>query len=150
MARMTIRREDIERCIAEQRPLTVCEPACGSGSMVIAVAEAIKEMGFDPGQVMLATLIDLDPICMQMAFLQMALKDIPAICIHGDSLAGTEFERAVTLAALHQRWEPRAAAEAEVPDDDPEREDAVVVVESAPETEDTPSQVQPVRTELSE
>jgi hypothetical protein len=108
MARMQVNREHVEAVIAQGRPITVMEPACGTGAMVIAFAEEIREMELDPAQVMLATLVDVDSLCIQMAFLQMWMKNIPAICIQGNSLALTEVERACTPAALLQRWPAKA------------------------------------------
>ncbi len=110
IAQMQLDRALIERVVAEQRPVTICDPACGAGGMIIAAAEALCELGFQPENVMLATLTDIDPLCMKMAFLQMWIKNSPAICIHGDTLRLEEFERAVTPAALRQRWPEREAS----------------------------------------
>ena len=104
MAKMVITREEVNRIVAQGRPVTVSDPACGTGIMITAFAQEIREMQFDPAQVMLATLVDVDSLCVQMAFLQMWMKNIPAICVQGNSLLLTEVERACTPAALLQRW----------------------------------------------
>jgi hypothetical protein len=131
MARMQITRDVIEAVVAQKRPLTICDPACGAGGMIIAAAEAIRSEGFEPHQVMLATLTDVDPLCMKMAFLQMWMKNIPAVCIHGDSLRVEEYERAVTPAALLQQW-PKSAPQIETPSSTPSAEPEVEVEDASP------------------
>jgi hypothetical protein len=108
-ARLKCSPDVVESAKAENRPVIVLDPACGSGGMVLAIAEAMSEQGFEPQEFMLATLVDVDPVCMQMAFLQMWLKNIPAICVHGNSLTLEEFERASTPGALLQRWPDESA-----------------------------------------
>ena len=49
---------------------------------------------------LLATLVDIDQLAFQMAYLQMTLKGIPAICVHGNSLTLEEYESALTPAAI--------------------------------------------------
>lgn len=106
IARMNVSRESVEAALAEGRPLTLCEPAAGAGCMVIAVADHLKELGFDLQRTLFATLIDVDALAYQMAFLQMSLKDIPAVCVHGDSIALTERECAFTIAGAIQQGLP--------------------------------------------
>ncbi|MFL6600750.1 MAG: N-6 DNA methylase [Steroidobacteraceae bacterium] len=116
MAKMQVSREHVDAVIAQGGPVTVMEPACGTGVFIIAFAEEIREMKLDPAQVMLATLVDVDALCIQMAFLQMWMKNIPAICIQGNSLAMTEVERACTPAALLQRWPAKSEGDQGVVD----------------------------------
>ncbi|WP_321817857.1 MULTISPECIES: N-6 DNA methylase [unclassified Paraburkholderia] len=64
----------------------VHEPACGAGGMVIATAEAFHDAGLNYQQTMHATCIDIDPCCVHMTYLQLALLHIPAIVVHGNAL----------------------------------------------------------------
>lgn len=64
----------------------VHEPACGAGGMVIATAEAFHDAGLNYQQAMHATCIDIDPCCVHMTYLQLALLHIPAIVVHGNAL----------------------------------------------------------------
>jgi type I restriction-modification system DNA methylase subunit len=89
--------------VSQGRPVPFLDPACGSGGMIIAAASRIEWLGFDPRQVMFATLVDLNRLAFQMAFLQMWFKNIPALCIHGDSLTMEVFELAWTPGAFRQR-----------------------------------------------
>jgi hypothetical protein len=109
LAAMTINEESCRKADAENVPFTLSEPACGAGAMVIAAAEHIASFGLDPAKVCLVTAVDVDSLCMKMAFLQLSIKGISAICIHGNSLTLEELERAVTASALEQRWSAKPA-----------------------------------------
>lgn len=65
----------------------VLEPACGAGGMVIALAETLHDAGLNYQQAMHATCIDIDPCCVHMTYLQLALLHIPAIVVHGNALS---------------------------------------------------------------
>lgn len=66
--------------------ITLCEPACGAGGMVIACAEAMHGCGHNYQRCMHATCIDIDIRCALMTYVQLSLLHIPAIVIHGNSL----------------------------------------------------------------
>lgn len=102
MAMMVLERSDLDGIVAEHRPTTILDPCCGAGVMIISAAEQVRAMGYELERTLLATLVDVDPVCFQMAFVQMTLLGIPAIVIHGDSLRLTEDERAWTTAAVRQ------------------------------------------------
>ncbi|EBI8775715.1 DUF1738 domain-containing protein, partial [Salmonella enterica] len=42
--------------------ITVCDPACGAGGMIVATAEAMLEAGYNPQKQMLAYCTDIDPL----------------------------------------------------------------------------------------
>ncbi|RQS11579.1 N-6 DNA methylase [Burkholderia sp. Bp8998] len=68
--------------------LRMQEPACGAGGMVIATAESLAAAGHNYQQTMHATCVDIDPVCVHMAYLQLSLLHIPAIVVHGNTLTG--------------------------------------------------------------
>lgn len=107
-------REEVSAKISEKGVLRVLDPACGSGGLILAFADRLRKFGFEPEKVMLAWLTDIDALCMQMAFIQMWIHNIPAICIHANTMSGEEFDRAYTAAALRLRW-PRGTAAAVPP-----------------------------------
>ena len=74
----------------KQGVITVHEPACGSGSMVIACCEAAKEMGINYQYRMFFDAQDIDRNCFNMAYIQLALLAVPARVILGDTLRGTK------------------------------------------------------------
>jgi len=64
-----------------------CEPAVGSGVMVIARADALLEQGVNYQQVMEVQAIDIDSLCVDMTYIQLTLLHISAEVIHGNSLS---------------------------------------------------------------
>ncbi len=70
----------------QERPLSINEPTCGAGSMVIAAFDVLKEKKFSPMDFYIIAQ-DIDIHCVNMTFIQCTLLDIPAVVYHGDSLA---------------------------------------------------------------
>lgn len=62
------------------------EPTCGSGTMVIAAAWAMKNNGEDYSKKLLVVAQDIDIRCVWMAYIQLSLYKIPAVITHGNSL----------------------------------------------------------------
>lgn len=85
MARMNI--GDGNPFIDRDGFVTISEPACGAGGMVIACADALHDAGQNYQQTMHATCIDIDPRCVHMAYVQLSLLNIPAIVVHGNALS---------------------------------------------------------------
>jgi hypothetical protein len=118
MAKMTLGDEkDVRARIAERGFVTAQEPACGSGAMVIALAQGMKDLGINYQQHLHVTAIDVDPKCVHMAYVQFALLHIPAIIVHGNTLSLEEFGRWYTPAHIMDGWtwklrrEPEGATE---------------------------------------
>lgn len=107
IAEVTVRellpQPDVSARLSKGQPITLLDPTCGTGTMVIAAAAHLESMGFDPRRALFATLVDVDPLAYQMAFLQMTFKGIPAVCICANMLTEQELDRACTAAAVHQR-----------------------------------------------
>lgn len=85
MAEITI--EGIEKRLETAPYITMNEPAAGSGAMVIAMAQAMRERGINPQIKLKATLVDIDRLCCDMAFVQLSLLGLRANVIHGNSLS---------------------------------------------------------------
>lgn len=68
-------------------PITVCEPACGAGGMIIHAAEVLKGKDIDPQEHMHVVCQDISPVCFHMAYIQLSLLGISAEVCHGDTLA---------------------------------------------------------------
>jgi hypothetical protein len=74
MAKMTLGdEEDVRARIAVRGFVTAQEPACGSGAMVIALAQGMKDLGINYQQHLHVTAVDVDPKCVHMAYVQFAL-----------------------------------------------------------------------------
>jgi hypothetical protein len=102
MGAMSIDKESIDTILADGRLVTVLDCTCGSGILIIAFAAQLRELGYDLERTLYATLVDVDQLCMQMAFLQMETLGIPAVVVHGNSLTLEEYEQALTSAAIRQ------------------------------------------------
>lgn len=108
MAAMTVGDgADIRERIARRGFVTAIEPAVGSGAMVIALAKAMKDADINYQQHLHVTAVDKDPKCAHMAYVQFSLLHIPAIVIHGDSLAVKEYDHWYTPAHVMGGWVER-------------------------------------------
>lgn len=148
MAEMTF--DTVDEIIAEQGFVTVQEPACGAGGMIIAAADVIERKGCDIGRQLYVDATDISPLCFRMSYLQASLRGIPAVIRRGNTLSGEVFEAAVTPAffgfyATHkagfdawQRGEGRggtASYDAEVT----QKEGAAQLIEPEPPAGATPA-----------
>lgn len=63
------------------------EPACGSGGMIIARADAMMSAGVNFQQDLIVQAVDVDILCVYMCYIQLTLLHIRAEVIHGNSLS---------------------------------------------------------------
>lgn len=82
--------------------VTVGDPTCGSGTMAVAIAEIFHERHLDPAKDLRVYLKDIDIRAVHMAYLNMALRGIPAIVEHGNGLSDQVLSRWVTSQFLTQ------------------------------------------------
>ncbi len=78
---------DAEKELEEKDFITLSEPCCGSGGMIIAYAETLKEHDYNYQNQLFVEAIDIDEICFMMAFIQLSLYGIPARVMLGDTIA---------------------------------------------------------------
>lgn len=81
MAQITL--GDVES-LAKDRPLTVCEPACGAGAMILSLGEACPP---DVRRRLRVTAMDISRTACDMAFVNTTLWGIPTRVIHGNALS---------------------------------------------------------------
>ncbi|MDE2102159.1 MAG: SAM-dependent DNA methyltransferase [Patescibacteria group bacterium] len=67
------------------RPITVCEPACGSGAMILSVGQVCSP---EVRRRLRVTAIDINRTACDMAFLNTTLWGIPTRVIHGNTISG--------------------------------------------------------------
>lgn len=92
---------DVGQIIAEQGYITVSEPAAGSGGIVLAVADELTRLGFQPWFHMLVEAVDVSALAFYMCYLQLTWRGVPAGVIRGNSLSLETFESAWTI---HAHW----------------------------------------------
>ena len=96
MARMTMDKNQIET----HKYITMHEPACGSGGMIIAKADAMIEEGYNPQKQLLAYCVDIDQTAAMMCYIQLALWGIPASVTIGNTLT-MNFSRTMLTPMYH-------------------------------------------------
>lgn len=101
MAAMTID----ARLLSDRDFITIQEPACGSGAMVIGCAKHIRNCGFNYQQSMHVTAMDVDLKAVHMAYTQLTLLHIPAVIYHANTLSGEIWSRWVTPAHVLGFWD---------------------------------------------
>jgi hypothetical protein len=84
--------------IDERGYITVGEPACGAGGMVLAAAEELQRQGADIGTQMLVHANDISHIAFQMCYVQLSLAGIPALVERRNTISWELFEQAITPA----------------------------------------------------
>lgn len=146
MARITYGREELQSHITSDGFVTVLEPACGAGAMVIALARVMLEYGFSANDHMHVVAVDNDPTAAHMCFIQLSLLGVPAEVYVGDSLSCEMRSVFYTPAHIRGGWslrlQARRARATEAPDEvaqhtPPPR--SLEALRIAPATECTPS-----------
>lgn len=98
----------IKLCRSEDEILSISEPSCGSGGMVLAAADILlNEYDFNIARNLYVECSDIDRRCVHMAYLQIGLAGIPAVIYWQNTLTGEKWERWETPAYILQ-W-PRFA-----------------------------------------
>lgn len=69
--------------------IELLEPSSGAGGMIIAAAKVLAEREVDYQRYMKVVAQDLDWRSVYMCYLQLSLLGIDAVCVQGDSLAGS-------------------------------------------------------------
>lgn len=109
MSRISISddKSEFEKIIKENGFITMCEPTCGSGVMIIAFAKVLKSFDINYQKDLLVTANDISDVCAYMTYIQLALYGIPAIVYCGNALTGeTRFKMETPLYFL-QYWKFR-------------------------------------------
>ena len=85
-AEVTVYQESISRSMKTNEIITLNEPTCGSGGMILAAVEALHRRGFNYSNNLLVKCGDVDSRCVHMAYLQLSLAAIPAVILHQNAL----------------------------------------------------------------
>lgn len=100
-----------------QKPfVTVAEPACGAGGMIMAFVKVMIENKLDPSRRMWTQCVDVDRLAALMCYVQLSLWNVPGEVIVGNSLSREMREVWFTPAHTFGLWNirlKRQASEAE-------------------------------------
>lgn len=87
-AEMVVDKETIEKHKKDDSVLTISEPACGSGGMVLAMLDVLKnKCDFNYARNCFVEASDIDARCVYMCYLQLSLAGVPAIIKQQDTLS---------------------------------------------------------------
>ena len=96
--------DELNEKIARQGFVTVSEPACGAGGMVLAFAKSVIEQKHNPAHVMWVSCQDIDRTAALMCYIQLTLWNIPGEVIVGNTLADERREVFYTPAHWLGMW----------------------------------------------
>lgn len=77
---------DVRETFREKPFITLREPACGAGCMVLAFADVLREAGYAPHRYLWVSATDIDPLVVGMAYIQLSLCDVAGEVVIGNSL----------------------------------------------------------------
>jgi type I restriction-modification system DNA methylase subunit len=72
--------------LPEEGKITLNEPSCGGGGMIIAVARVLQQRGINYQRRLEVVAQDLDWRCVYMCYVQLSLLGIRALVVQGDTL----------------------------------------------------------------
>lgn len=96
--------QGVDKIIEEIGYITVNEPACGGGAMILAFAEIMKKHGYNPQEQMKVICNDLDLKAVHMSYIQLSLLGIPAMVYHMNTLSMEMFSEWKTPLWLLGGW----------------------------------------------
>lgn len=102
-AEVTINKVHVKEYMEQDKILTVLEPACGAGGIVIATADVLyNKYNFNISRNLLVQCSDIDSRCIHMTYLQLSLAGIPAIILKQNSLTLETWDQWETPAYIMQ------------------------------------------------
>ena len=87
--------------------ITVSEPACGAGGMILAFAKEVLQQKYNPAEKMWVQCVDIDRVAAFMCYIQLSLWNIPAQVVVGNSLTLEVREVFYTPAHYLFGWEQK-------------------------------------------
>lgn len=97
--------------LLEHKPfITLSDPACGAGGMILAFVHDLLSQGYNPADVLWVQAIDISRIASLMCYIQLSLWNIPAQVIVGNSLSLEMRELWHTPAHVRYDWQARLSS----------------------------------------
>ena len=102
-AEVSIDEKTVNEYIEQDKILTLNEPSCGAGGMIIAAVDVLyNKYKFNYSRNLVVDCSDIDTRCVHMAYLQLALAGVPAIIYQRDTLTMQTWQRWETPAYIIQ------------------------------------------------
>lgn len=100
---LTITDNSVKKAIDNDEILTMHEPTCGSGGMILALADTLyNKYHFNIARNLFVECGDIDIRCVHMTYLQLSLAGIPAIIYHRNGLTLKTWDKFETPAYIMQ------------------------------------------------
>ena len=80
--------------------ITVADPCCGSGRLLLAACKVLEENGVVVAERVWTDSTDIDAVCAQITYVQLSLAGVPGIVRHADTLSGETYDWAITPAGV--------------------------------------------------
>jgi N-6 DNA Methylase len=97
---------NLKEQIEDRGRVTIADHACGSGGLLLAAADYIESLGYDPKEVAVFEGIDIDRDCFNMAYIQLSLRGLQAVIHHGNTLTLKITEtRCTPMLRMYQCWQ---------------------------------------------
>ena len=87
VSEMMARIQGVDHLLETQPFVTLSEPACGAGGMVLAVVKTLIQAGYDPARTLWVQAWDIDRLAALMAYVQLSLWNVPAEIVVGNTLS---------------------------------------------------------------
>lgn len=102
-AEMSINKNTVNEYIEKDKILTINEPACGAGSMIIAAIDILyNRYRLNYSRNLFVECSDIDQRCVHMTYLQLSLIGVPAIVYQRDTLTMKTWQKWETPALIIQ------------------------------------------------
>lgn len=102
-AKATITKEDVLRKAADGGILTINDPCCGSGGMLLAALDVIgNDYGINYADKVFISCGDIDRRCVHMCYIQLSLAGVPAIIKQQNALSRELYDVWKTPAYIFQ------------------------------------------------
>lgn len=102
-AAVCIDHELVEEYIRKDKIITMNEPACGAGGMILAAVDILyNQHHFNYPRNLVVECSDIDSRCVHMTYLQLGLAGIPAVIYQMDTLTMKTWQRWETPAYIMQ------------------------------------------------
>jgi len=112
VSEMMARLQGVDQLLNDGRPfITLSEPACGAGGMVLAVVKTLIGAKHDPARTLWVQAWDIDRLAALMAYVQLSLWNVPAEIVVGNTLSLEVREVWHTPAHHLGFWSSKLAAE---------------------------------------
>jgi type I restriction-modification system DNA methylase subunit len=102
---------DVRETFREKPFITLREPACGAGCMILAFADVLREAGYAPHRYLWVSATDIDPLVAGMAYIQLSLCGVAGEVVIGNSLNDERQRVLLTPGHYLGNWSYRLRAE---------------------------------------